>query len=363
MGQDDEGIDPADRRRPTMMDVARAAGVSQSSVSLVLNNMSGARISDTTRQRVNAAAQELGYMLPAMRRSGSSSAQGQTIAYLADEISTTVFPVQSIDGARDAAWEHGMLLSTYVTRSDATVEAAVIDSIRRLPGLLGIIYSTVFTREVNLPPAIAEHNVVLLNCYTADLGHLSVVPGEFVGGFNATNHLIQHGHRRIGLINGEPWMDASADRLAGYRQALASADIPFDADLVLDGDWLPDSGRMHLATLMALPAPPTAVFCGNDMMAVGAMQTASTLGLRVPEDISIIGYDDQVIAAYTRPPLTTVVLPNYEMGRQAANLLIDSAISRKEPYTKLIKVECPVVTRNSVAQAPNPPSRKVPPQI
>lgn len=352
MDQDDDRPDPAIPRRPTMMDVARASGVSQSSVSLVLNNMSGARISELTRERVHLAAQELGYILPAMRRSGNLGAPGQTIAYLADEISTTVFPVQSIDGARDAAWEHGMLLTTYVTRSDVTVESAVIDSIRRLPGLLGIIYATVFTREVNLPPAIAEQNVVLLNCYTAGLRHLSVVPGEFVGGFNATNHLIQHGHRRIGLINGEPWMDASADRLAGYRQALASADIPYDGDLVLDGDWLPDSGRVHLATLMALPAPPTAVFCGNDMMAVGAMQTAGTLGLRIPDDLSIIGYDDQVIAAYTRPPLTTVVLPNYEMGRQAATLLIDSAINRKEPYTRLVKVDCPVIARHSVARNP-----------
>ncbi len=337
-----------------MMDVARASGVSQSSVSLVLNEMTGARISDLTRQRVIAAAQDLGYVLPAMRRSGAPGAPGQTIAYLSDEISTTVFPVQSIDGARDAAWEQGLVLSTYATRSNAALETAILDGIRRVPGLLGVIYATVFTREVILPAALDGLNVVLLNCYTADRQHVSVVPGEFVGGLNATNHLIRHGHRRIGLINGEPWMDASADRLAGYRQALASADIAFDADLVLDGDWLPDSGRAHLATLMAQTAPPTAVFCGNDLMALGAIQMANTLGLRVPEDISIIGYDDQVIAAYTRPPLTTVLLPNYEMGRQAARLLMDVAISQKTPYAKLIKVECPIVVRGSVGPRTTP---------
>ena len=346
--------DGATVRRPTMMDVARAAGVSQSSVSLVLNDMTGARISDQTRQRVTAAAQDLGYVVPAARRGGGLGASTQTIAYMADEISTTVFPVQSIDGARDAAWEQGLLLSTYVARSNMALEAATIDSIRRTPGLVGVIYATVFTREIKLPAALDGLNVVLLNCYTADRDRLSVVPGEFVGGFNATNHMIRQGHRRIGLINGEPWMDASADRLAGYRQALASADIPFDADLVLDGDWLPDSGRAHFATLMTLPAPPTGVFCGNDMMAVGAIQMADTLGLRVPEDVSIIGYDDQVIAAYTQPPLTTVLLPNYEMGRIAASLLMDGAFNRKEPYTKLIKVDCPVVVRESVGPRASP---------
>ncbi|MEO6300888.1 MAG: LacI family DNA-binding transcriptional regulator, partial [Paracoccaceae bacterium] len=116
MGQSDDKLENEAQRKPTMMDVARAAGVSQSSVSLVLNEMTGARISDQTRQRVIAAAQELGYVLPAMRRNSGSGASGQTIVYLADEISTTVFPVQSIDGARDAAWEQGLLLSTYVMR-------------------------------------------------------------------------------------------------------------------------------------------------------------------------------------------------------------------------------------------------------
>ena len=348
MGDGGEKSESNTARRPTMMDVARAAGVSQSSVSLVLNDMTGARISDQTRQRVIAAAQEMGYVVPAARRGGGLGASTQTIAYLADEISTTVFPVQSIDGARDAAWEQGLLLSTHVARSNMALEAATIDSIRRTPGLVGVVYATVFTREIELPAGLEGLNVVLLNCYTADRDRLSVVPGEFVGGFNATNHMIQQGHRRIGLINGEPWMDASADRLAGYRQALASANIPFDADLVLDGDWLPDSGRAHLATLMNLPIPPTGVFCGNDLMAVGAIQMADMLGLRVPDDISIIGYDDQVIAAYTRPPLTTVLLPNYEMGRIAASLLIDGVYNRKEPFTKLIKVDCPVVVRGSV---------------
>jgi LacI family transcriptional regulator len=338
--------------RPTMMDVARAAGVSQSSVSLVLNGMTGARISDATRQRVVAAARDLGYVLPFMRRGVPQGAPGHNIAYLADEISTTVFPVQNIDGARDAAWESGFLVSTHATRSNAHLEATTIESIRRNPGLIGVIYATIFTREVRLPASLEGVPVVLLNCYTADRRHVSVLPGEVVGGFNATSHLIKHGHRRIGLINGEPWMDASAERLVGYRQALATADLPFDPDLVLDGDWLPGTGREHFLTLMSRPSPPTAIFCGNDMMAMGALQAAADIGRRVPDDISVIGYDDQVVAGYTQPPLTTVVLPNYEMGRKAAELLIDVAVHGKEPHATLIKIDCPVIVRGSVGPAP-----------
>lgn len=337
-------------RRVTMMDVARAAGVSQSSVSLVLNGMTGARIADTTRERVISAARDLGYTLPSTRRASSSRpVAGHTIAYLVDEISTTVFPASNIDGARDAAWESGFLVATHATRSNARLETATIESVRRNPDVIGIIYSTVFTRQVELPAALEGMPTVLLNCYTADHSQPSVIPGEVVGGFNATNHLIAHGHRRIGFINGEPWMDASADRLVGYRQALATADIPFDGALVRDGDWLPESGRVHLLDLLGNPDPPTAVFCANDMMAVGAMQAAADLGVRIPEDLSIIGFDDQDVAGYTRPPLTTMVLPNYEMGRKASEMLIDMAVHGKPPHARLIKIDGPLIERSSVA--------------
>jgi LacI family transcriptional regulator len=348
-GENEGRGDPA--RRATMMDVARAAGVSQSSVSLVLNGMTTARISDATRQRVIAAAVELGYMLPYFRRSLPLAA-GQTIAYIADEISTTAFPAQSIDGARDAAWESGFLVSTYCTRSSAELEASTIAAVRRNPGLIGIIYATIFTRQVALPSAFEGVPTVLLNCYAADQSRISVVPAEIVGGFNATMHLVRHGHRRIGLINGEPWMEACADRLTGYRQALATADIPFDPDLVLDGDWLPASGHDHLLRLMTGARPPTAVFCSNDWMAAGALQAAAEIGLAVPAQLSIIGYDDQVIAGYTVPPLSTVVLPNYEMGRKATELLVDVAVHGRQPPARMIKIDGAVVTRGTVGAGP-----------
>jgi LacI family transcriptional regulator len=341
----------ASSQRPTMTDVARIAGVSQSSVSLVLNHMTGARISESTKQRVLDAARQIGYALPAARRQGEIAAARNTIAYLVDEISTSPHPVVSLDGARDIGWESGFLVAAHVTRSDPELERATIDGLRRDPSVLGVIYSTIFTREVTLPPGLEDIPTVLLNCYTKSRRTHSILPGEVAGGFAATQHLIGAGHRRIAFINGEPWMDASADRLRGYRQALATADIAFDPMLVRNGDWLPMTGYRHTLDLLAARPRPTAIFCANDLMAIGALEAVTECGLEVPKDISIMGYDDQELARYTHPPLTTLVLPNYEMGRRAADLLLHIAYHGKAPQPMTIKIDGPLVERATVGVA------------
>jgi LacI family transcriptional regulator len=340
-------------RRATMTDVARVAGVSQSSVSLVLNQMTGARISDATRRRVIEVAREIGYELPAARRSHETAVERNTIAYLVDEISTSPHPVVNLDGARDIAWESGFLVEAHVTRSDAELESATIEALKRDQTVLGVIYSTIFTRKVTLPKGLADMPVVLLNCYTDERRHLSILPGEVAGGFSATSYLLRLGHRRIALINGEPWMDASQERQKGYRQALASADIAFDTGLVRNGDWLPLTGYQHTIDLLRLADPPSAILCANDLMAIGALEAAAALGLRVPADLSIMGYDDQELSRYTHPPLTTLLLPNYEMGRRAAEALIDVVAHGKPLRPMPIKIDGPVVERASAA----PPAR------
>src|SRR4051794_17858001 len=259
-------------RRPTMTDVARIAGVSQSSVSLVLNEMTGARISSETRQRVIKAARQINYTLPAIRRETSIGSERRTIAYLVDEISTSPHPVINLDGARDFAFEQDFLVAAHVTRSNPELEEATISAIKRDKSVIGVIYSTIFTRRVTLPAALDDVPTVLLNCYAEPRRHVSILPGEVAGGFTATAHLTALGHRRIAFINGEPWMDASVDRLKGYRQALATADIGFDERMVRSGDWLPLAGYHHALDLLALDPPPTAIFCGNDLMAIGAME-------------------------------------------------------------------------------------------
>ncbi|HEY4925242.1 MAG TPA: LacI family DNA-binding transcriptional regulator [Roseiarcus sp.] len=343
-------------RRPTMTDVAQIAGVSQSSVSLALNEMVGARISQATRVRVIEAARSIGYELPSARRASLIGVGRVSIAYLVDEISTSPHPVVNLDGARDAAWESGHLVTAHVTRSNRELEAFTIQAIKRDSSVIGIIYSTIFTRKVSPPRGLEGMPTVLLNCYAEDRRFPSVVPGEIAGAHAAACYLIGKGHRRIGFINGEPWMDASADRLKGYRQALAGAGIAFDAALVRNGDWLPLQGHRFALELIAQTPRPTAIFCANDLMAMGALEAAAQKGLRVPQDISIMGYDDQELARYTNPPLSTLVLPNYEMGRRAVELLIGIATRGARAPAATIRVDGPLVERGSVA-APGAPGR------
>lgn len=348
MALENDGGPEKKRGRPTMTDVARVAGVSQSSVSLVLNQMTGSRISAETQQRVIEAARQIGYELPAIRRE-SDSAERRTIAYLVDEISTSPHPVINLDGARDFAFAQDFLVAAHVTRSNPELEEATIAAIKRDKSVIGVIYSTIFTRRVTLPPSLQDIPTVLLNCYAEPRKHISILPGEVAGGFTATAHLTDLGHRRIGFINGEPWMDASVDRLKGYRQALATADVAFDDRLVRSGDWLPLTGYHHTLDLMASGNPPTAIFCGNDLMAIGAMEALSELGLKVPDDVSVMGYDDQELARYTHPPLSTLVLPNYEMGQRAAEALLDITTQGKALRPMTIKIDGPLVRRGSTA--------------
>jgi LacI family transcriptional regulator len=333
-----------------MSDVARAANVSQPSVSLVLNGVVGARISDATRQRVLNAARGIGYELPGTRRQATSTRERNVIACLIDEISTSPHPVVSLDGVRDAAGEAGFLLAIYVTRSNTELEAATIETIRRDPTILGVIYATTFIRQVAPPPALDGLAIVLLNCHGDAKRFNSIVPGEVAGGLAATRYLISRGHRRIGFINGEPWMDAAADRLKGYRKALADAGIAFRKELFRNGDWLPLSGYQLALELLRLPRPPSAIFCANDRMAAGALEAARELGRRVPEDVSIMGYDDHEVSRYTHPPLSTLVLPNYEMGRRAVEVLIETVEDGRCVGPKTIKIDGPIVERASVGR-------------
>ncbi len=334
----------ARERRPTMIDVANEARVSQTTVSLVLNHADGARLSVETRQRVMKAAARLGYQ-PVRRGGAPSNLSPTSIGFVCDEISTDPWTAIGLDGVREKAWEHGLTVTVMVTRGDADMEAASLAQLTAQP-LLGLIYATINTRLVTAP-VTPRLPMVLLNCHAADSALISVAPGETAGGHAATDVLIRAGHRRIGYINGEASMEAARQRLRGYRQALATADLPFDPDLVREGNWQPLSGYEATRELMSLPVPPTAIFCANDMMAVGCYEALRELGLKIPEDVAVMGYDDREIAQHLHPPLTTVLLPHFEMGSIAAEMLIDAAAgSALRP--RQIKVECPIVMRKSV---------------
>jgi LacI family transcriptional regulator len=343
-------------RRPTMTDVAKAAGVSQSTVSMVLNNVESARLAATTKARVLSVAMELGYRLtrrdPVSPAAQAPGADGRKlVVYLVDELSTSVHPVQSVDGARDAAWQHDCVLSVAVTRGNPAQEAAAIEAFKGHPQLLGFIYSTIFTREVQLPASLADTPTVLLNCHCTGFAGPVVVPSEVAGGHGVTEYLLGKGHQRIGYINGEPWMEAAKDRLKGYRRALATHDIAFDPALVRDGDWNMSSGYAATRELMRVERPPTAIFCANDLMAMGALDALHEMGIKVPEQVAVMGYDDQEMAQHTRPALSTALLPNYEMGRTALEALLEATLSQPPAKpagrARVLKIECPVVARES----------------
>ena len=267
------------------------------------------------------------------------------IAFVADEVATDPWMALAFDGVRDKALEYGLTACLAVTRGDLEAEETILKQMG--PQLLGIIYGTILTRRIEPSKALLDSRTVLVNCYDAKRRLPSVLPGELVGGRVATERLLQAGRKRIGLINGQEGLDASRDRLKGYRQALSSHDISFDPDLVKPGNWEPSSGYEMTQALMALANPPDAIFCANDMMAVGCLDALRELGLKVPDDISLIGFDDREIAQFTRPPLTTLVLPHYEMGEIAAEMLINAAGGLQAGPTQ-IKVECVLVERESV---------------
>jgi len=328
-----------------MIDVANEARVSQTTVSLVLNHADGARLSHETRRRVIKAAAKLGYQ-PVRRGGAPAASTAATIGFVCDEFSTDPWTAIGLDGVREKAWAHGLTVTAMATRGDADMEAASLAQLAELP-LVGLVYATINTRLVDDPRWTSPTALVLLNCHAPGGAIASVVPGEVAGGHAATDVLIRAGHRRIGYINGEASMEAARHRLRGYRQALATADLPFDPELVRQGNWAPLSGYEATRALMALRSPPTAIFCANDLMAVGCYEALRELGLRIADDVAVMGYDDREIAQHLHPPLTTVLLPHFEMGAIAAELLIDAA-SGSLMRPRQIKVECPIVMRRSV---------------
>ena len=336
---------PPRKLRPTMMDVASKAGVSQATVSLVLNGSPGAKLSDATRNRVQNAAKELGYNLP--RRSSRPSPTGQSvIGFIVDELASDPWMAIAFEGAREKALEFGMNIYLAVSNGDPDNENAIIENLENQP-LVGIIYGTILTRQVEPAAAMNRHRTVLLNCYESSRQMHSVIPGDRLGGQMATQRLIDAGRKRIGFINGQQGIDAARDRLKGYRQALSTNDIPYDPTLVRYGNWETTSGYENTKALMAMDNPPDAIFCANDLMAVGCFDALHELGMSIPDDISVIGFDDREVAQHTHPPLTTLILPHFEMGTIAAESLIEMAGGHNTAPVQ-IKIECPLVERESV---------------
>jgi LacI family transcriptional regulator len=338
-----------------MKDVAERAGVSQTTVSFVINQTAGMSIPKATQERVWDAVAELGYRPNAAAKALRTS-KTHSIGFVTDELASSPFAGDMIRGAQDAAWQYEHLLMIVNTGGDPKIERAAVEEllVRRVDG---IVYASMAHKEVTPPENLSEVPAILLNSYMPTGAWPMIRPDEVGGGFAATEALVREGHRRIGLINIGPDRVrlASEGRLEGYQDALARCGVRFDDALVRNGSADADDGYTFARELLELPNPPTALFCATDRMAMGAYDAARELGLSIPDALSIVGFDDQqLIARFLRPALSTVALPFYEMGRLAAEYLVKPhEVDEVDTLTDHL-VECRYVQRDSTAPPPGP---------
>lgn len=330
---------------PTLLDVADLAGVSRAIVSLVISD--NPHISAETTKRVMAAMAEVGYNPNAAVKKIRTVRSGN-FGFVSDEIITTPYAVKIFEGAQDAAWKLGKVLLLANTKNDPTLQAAAFDMMLERQ-VDGIIYATMYHRPVTPPDILWEIPSVLLDCFVADRSLPSVVPDEVGGGYNATEILLEKGHKRVGFLNNIDPIPATAARLQGYLAALAAHGIAFDPALVVSDNSDPDGGQRAAQTVMQVPNPPTALFCFNDRMAMGAYYALRKLNLAVPDDVAVIGFDNQeIIAAHLNPGLSTMELPHYAMGQWAINYLLAHLDREDEGQPVQHMIECPYIARSSV---------------
>ncbi|MBA2951778.1 LacI family DNA-binding transcriptional regulator [Streptomyces himalayensis] len=334
--------DDSTPRAVTMRDVAQAAGVSVSTVSHVVNDKKGARIGKEARERVQRAVQELGYRPNAMAKV-LVKGHSRFLGLVADAIASTPFAGQIIRGAQDEAWRHGYVLLVANTEGNEAAETEAIAMMLEHK-VRGVLYSAWYHREVEPPAGLTETDCVLVNCFAPGGDLPAVVPDEVAGGYEATRMLLAEGHRRIGFINTTSPSPAHDGRLEGYRRALTDAGVSFEPDLVVDARPDQEGGFEAIGPLLAQDV--TGVFCHNDRVAMGVYDGVRERGLRVPGDLAVVGFDNQeVIAAHLRPPLSTVALPHYELGRVGVRVLL--GLDQPADDGRVV-VGCPPVHRASV---------------
>ncbi len=330
-----------------MSDVAEKAGVSQATVSLVLNDVDGSGIAQSTKKRVRVVAQEMGYRHNAVARSLKLQ-RSDTIGFVSDQITTTPYAFGLVQGAQDAVRNIGkhLLISNVEYRDDMgreeAAEMAVVELLERRVD--GVIFASMLHRSLDVPSALSEVPSVLLDVAATDRSMASIVPDEYAAAKAACLLLIDAGHKDIIHLSIPGGPPSVAMRRNGYVDAMAEASLAEVAEPIVEtNDSTPDAYLSALELLKA-PSRPSAIFCYNDEMAWGVYQAASELGIAVPDDLSVVGFKNvPLIAPVLRPGLTTVELPHYSMAQWAVQYLLDG---RSDPVQEV--VECPIVVRHSV---------------
>ncbi len=317
---------------PTIREVADKAGVSPTTVSHIVNNTRF--VSDEIRQRVQAAMDELGYRPNTLARS-LRRGETHTIGLILPDSSNPYFAEV---GHTIEATAFGLGYSVVLCNSESNPEKeafyADLLSKRQVDGM---IFFAVGDQSRSLQGLLRQSvPVVVVDRDLAEIEVDAVLADNLAGGYLATHHLLEQGHRRIGLIAGPSNVTPSADREIGYRQALDELGLELEPALCDRGDFHYQSGQDATRRLLGLAHPPSAIFACNDVMAVGAIRAASEAGVRVPHDLAIVGFDDIELASYTVPALTTVAQPKEEMGRQAVRTLVTRMRNKEEPIKRIV---------------------------
>ena len=328
------------RRLPTLEDVAELAGVSHQTVSRVVN--SHPHVSAGTREKVEAAIARLGYRRNSAARS-LVTRRSQTIGVLASELSQ-YGPANTLLGVERAARDAGYFVSVATLRE--VNRDAILDAVRHFldQSVEGIV---VIVPHTEMPAALAELPIGVPVVAVGPTGN-DAVGGVMVdqrrGAQLAVQHLIGQGHVRIGHVAGpQDWIDAAA-RADGWRSTLDGAGL--DAGPMIEGDWSAGSGY-EIGRRLAAAHHPTALFVGNDQMAVGVLRALNEAGIKVPEDISVVGFDDQPEAGYFSPPLTVVRQDFEELGRRCMDLMLGALEGAEGARTLVVEPE--LVLRGSTA--------------
>ncbi|MFJ8579633.1 LacI family DNA-binding transcriptional regulator [Micromonospora sp. NPDC093277] len=303
-------------QRVKMSDVARTAGVSVATVSKVVNGRYG--VAQATAARVQQVIRELGYEA-SLGAQSLRSHRTNVLGILVAEFEP--FSTELLKGASREVAGSGYQLLAY---SSGDGEGAAIGWERRS---LARLSGTLIDGAVIVTPTVVEtkhgFHVVAVDPHTGPSGLPTVDSDNFAGAVLATNYLLGLGHRRIGHISGRPDLESARLREAGFRKAMADAGVPVDERLVRIGGFRIESAAGTAAELLTLPDRPTAIFAGNDLSAISTMATAQSMGLTVPDDLSVIGFDNVPESALVNPPLTTIMQPLQRMGAEALRLLID----------------------------------------
>lgn len=332
----------------TISDVAKKAGVSRSTVSRVLNNQRH-HVKEETRKKVLQAAAELGYRPNSVARSLKTK-RSHCIGVITDDIATPFLPAM-LKGIEQYAFSHGYSALVCNSGYERERQKAYLEMLAQRQ-VDGIIFAASFVYSYSedfLDPGLP---IIYAYSHSPHEAKNSVLSDDFHGTEEAIRYLTSLGHTRIGFINGPPDVIPSQNRFRGYKVALESNGIEFDRQLIRCGEWEePQSGYDAAMELLRLPDPPTAIFAANDVMAAGVIDAVHALGLDVPGDVSVIGYDDRDMARFLKPALTTVRLPMVEIGSAAARMVIE-CIEEGITLIDSVSVSCQLIVRESSGVCP-----------